>query len=83
MPQAPRREIRVPRKPLRLSVTTACEMLDLAPSAVRALFENGTFTCLAPHGRGRGKRLYLVPAEVEAYAVGGRDAVEKIRAALR
>lgn len=74
-----RSEKRKPRPPLRLSVTSAGEILDLAPTAVRDLIHNGTFTVLAPNGRGRGKRLYLLPDEVRAYATGGREAVEKLR----
>lgn len=79
MHTAERSEKRKPRRPLRLSVTSAGEVLDLAPSAVRDLIHNGTFTALAPNGRGRGKRLYLLPVEVEAFATGGREAVEQLR----
>jgi hypothetical protein len=67
-------------KPLRIKVASAAKLLDLKLEAVRDLIHDGTFTAIAPNGRGRGKRLYLVPAEVEAYATGGRAAVEKVRA---
>lgn len=75
MAAAERSEIRKPRDPLRISVTSACEILDLAPSAVRGLIHDGTFTTIAPHGRGRGKRLYLFPDEVRVYATEGREGV--------
>lgn len=78
--QAPRYDGRRPKQPLRISVTSAGELLDLTPHRIRELLDDGTFTALAPNGRGRGKRLYLLPAEVEAFAVGGRAAVEKLRA---
>lgn len=67
-------------KPLRIKVASAAKLLDLKLEAVRDLIHDGTFTAIAPNGRGRGRRLYLIPAEVEAYATGGREAVEKLRA---
>jgi len=66
-------------QPLRITTRTAATMLDLKLDAVRRLIKQGVFTPLVPSGRGRGKRLYLRPEEVQAYAEGGVGAVSAIK----
>ncbi len=72
-------QVAEPVKPLRLSMATAAKMLGLTSEGVRGLVEAGIFRPLTPNGRGRGKRMYLIPGEVEAYATGGLEGVVNYR----
>lgn len=65
--------------PLRLKVKDAATMLGLELQYVYKLTRDGVFTPLRPNGKGRGKRYYLLPGEVEAYARGGVAAVKAWR----
>lgn len=60
--------------PARLTVRQAAEALSVGPATVRRLVRVGQLSAVYPHGRGVGKRFYLDPAEVEAYARGGARA---------
>ncbi len=66
-------------QPLRYSVRTAARLLGMGPDAVRVLAKAGTLTPLYPAGRGRGKKVYLLPDEVHAYATGGLEGVVAYR----
>lgn len=66
-------------KPLRVKPRTAAKMLDLEHQTVRLLMMQGVFTVIRPDGGGPGSKTYLVTAEVEAFAFGGREAVAKLR----
>lgn len=66
-------------RPLRLPLPEAARMLRLTPDYLRRLTHEGVFTLVRPNGSGAGKRIYLLPAEVEAYAVGGADAVAELK----
>lgn len=66
-------------KPLRVRPRVAAKMLGLEYQTVRMLVVEGVFTVLWPDGRGRGCKSYLLGAEVEAFAFGGREAVVKLR----
>lgn len=68
-------------RPLRIPLGEAAARLCSGLDHVRDLIHSGVLTVIAPNGRGRGKRLYVLPDEVEAYALGGREAVERLRAA--
>lgn len=66
-------------EPLRIRVKAAAAMLSLEPVYLYELIRDGVFTAIRPHGKGRGKQVWLVPAEVRAYATGGREAVARLR----
>lgn len=68
------------RKPLRMGLPEAARLLTLTPDYLRRLANSGVFTVFRPNGKGGGKRMYLIPAEVEAFATGGPDAVAELRA---
>lgn len=70
-------------QPLRLSMKTAAVKLGLTSEGVRGLVQAGVLNPLTPNGRGRGKRMYLLPAEVEAYALGGLEGVVEYRKNLK
>lgn len=69
--------------PLRLKAADAARRLSLNPIYLYQLVREGVFTGIRPNGKGPGKKLYLLPAEVEAFATGGKAAVEKLRAKMR
>jgi len=54
----------------------------MGPDAVRILAKAGTLTPIFPAGKGRGKKMYLIPGEVEAYATGGLEGVVAYRKRL-
>jgi len=64
---------------LRVKASEAARRLGLNPQYLYALVRDGVFTPIRPSGKGPGKKLYLLPAEVEAFATGGKDAVAKLR----
>lgn len=72
----------VPVKTLRYPIKTAAKVLGVTPDAVRTLAKAGTLTPIYPAGTGKGKKIYLHPAEVEAYATGGLAGVVKYREKL-
>jgi len=67
-------------KPLRIPLPEAARMLRITPDWLRRLAHDGVFTVVRPSGVGSGKRMYLIPAEVEAFATGGAEAVNALRA---
>lgn len=69
-------------QPLRHSIRMAAKLLGMGPDAVRILAKAGTLTPIFPAGKGRGKKMYLIPAEVEAYATGGLEGVVEYRKSL-
>lgn len=66
-------------RPIRLPLGDAALMLGLSLDYLRRLVHRGVFTVMRPNGVGSGKRMYLVPDEVEAFAAGGADAVAKLK----
>lgn len=66
-------------EPLRLSPRSAATRLDVSYDYVHDLVAAGIFTVIAPRGRGRGKRTYLLREEVDAFGVGGEEAVRELR----
>jgi hypothetical protein len=62
-------------KSARLSVRSVADKLDVTPSYVRTLARAGALTPIYPGGQGRGKKLYLITAEVDAYMTGGIEGV--------
>lgn len=68
-------------KPMRLDMKSAGELLSLTADGIRKLIQSGVLTGLTPNGRGRGKRMYVLPGEVEAYATGGLEGVVNYRKA--
>jgi hypothetical protein len=66
-------------RPLRLPLPEAARMLRLTPDYLRRLVNDGVFSVIRPNGVGVGKRMYLLPAEVEAFATGGIGAVAEMR----
>lgn len=66
-------------EPLRMSLKDAAALMALDVGTVRNLVYDDVFTVIAPFGRKKGRRIYLVPAEVRAYATGGAKAVAALR----
>lgn len=66
-------------EPKRVKPRTAATRLDLHYDTVHDLIASGIFTVIAPRGRGRGKPTFLLLEEVDAYAVGGEEAVRELR----
>ena len=66
-------------KPLRLRVPTVAKLLDVTPNMVNHLIKSGTLTAVYPTGKGNGKKPYLNPGEVEAYALSGVEGVVDYR----
>lgn len=69
----------MPVTPLRVKPADAAAQLAIHYETLRDLIGRGLFTVIAPKGRGVGKRVYLLPDEVEVYAVGGEDALREYR----
>mgnify|MGYP000964767204 CR=1 FL=1 len=67
-------------EPLRYTPKAAANALLVDPETVYRLIKDGTFTAVRPMGRGPGKRVYLVGDEVRAFATGGKEGVERLRA---
>lgn len=65
--------------PIRVSPRSAARMLSLSYETVRSLINSGTFTVIAPKGRGPGKRVYLLPDEVRVYGTDGTDALRDMQ----
>ena len=53
----------------------------MSAASVNRLANEGVFTVLRNGPAKTGRRLYLLPAEVEAYAVGGLEALAKVKPA--
>jgi hypothetical protein len=68
-----------PVKPLRLTPKDAAVLLSLHLETVYELIARELFTVLAPKGRGRGARLFLLPDEVEIYGLQGEFALQDYR----
>jgi hypothetical protein len=66
-------------EPLRLSPRSAAIRLDVHYDTVHELITRGLFTVIAPLGRGQGKRIYVPRDEVDAYALGGEEALKELR----
>lgn len=66
--------------PLRVRPRQAAVLLGMEWNTVRKLILADVFTAIRPDGSGRGKKVYLLYAEVQAFATGGREAVAKMRA---
>jgi len=65
---------------LRMTVEDAAEALRLEPEAVRRHIRRGNLAASTDSGkRGPSQRLYLDPAEVEAFAMGGAPAAKDYR----
>lgn len=62
-------------QPLRYKPKEAAALLGLDVQTLYKLLRGGVFTAVRPHGRGPGRPIYLVPAEIQAYATGGPAAV--------
>lgn len=73
--------MKVSVEPKRYTMRMAAQALVCHYETVRKLVADGTLRPLPQsRERGRGVRVYLSPAEVNAYAEGGRAAVERLRA---
>ncbi len=70
-------------KVVRVPPKTAARMLSLALASFNDLMSRDLFTVIAPRGRGRGKRLYLLTEEIEIYGTRGEDALRNFRDARR
>jgi hypothetical protein len=68
-----------PVKPLRLTPKDAAVLLSLHLETVYELIARELFTVLAPKGRGRGARLFLLPDEVEIYGLQGELSLRDYR----
>jgi hypothetical protein len=68
-----------PVRPLRLTPKDAAVLLSLHLDTVYELIARELFTVLAPKGRGRGARLFLLPDEVEVYGLQGELALQDYR----
>jgi hypothetical protein len=68
-----------PVRPLRLTPKDAAVLLSLHLETVYELIARELFTVLAPKGRGRGARLFLLPDEVEIYGLQGELALQDYR----
>src|SRR5690348_4385373 len=67
-------------KPIRVPPRVAAKMLSVHYDTLHDLITKGLFTVIAPHGRGMGKRIYLMTDEVEKFAVTGSElAVRELR----
>jgi hypothetical protein len=66
-------------QPMRYSMRTAAEVLNVSPHQVRVLAKSGVLTPIYPAGQGRGKKTYVLPGEVQAYARGGLAGVVAYR----
>lgn len=66
-------------QPLRLKVASAAKMCDVTPGQIRHLIKAGILTAIWPDGNGGGKKPYLIPAEVRAYATHGLAGVVRYR----
>jgi hypothetical protein len=66
-------------EPLRLSPRSAAIRLDVHYDTVHDLIARGLFTVIAPLGRGQGKRIYVPKDEIDAFALGGEEAVKELR----
>lgn len=73
---------RSPEEKLRLTPRQAAERLAVSPITIRRMVGQGMFTAIpAREGeRGPGKRYYLAPGEIEAYANGGETTLREYRA---
>ena len=65
--------------PFRMTPREAAEALTVSVEVVAAYEKAGVLSCIAPHGRGPGKRMYFDPDEVKSYALGGPEAARKYR----
>jgi hypothetical protein len=70
-----------PLKPIRMSPDQAADYIGgIGAAYIRnKLIPAGVFTPIRPFGFGKGKRVYLLTEEVEAYAYGGEQAVKDLR----
>jgi hypothetical protein len=68
-----------PVRPLRLTPKDAATELRLHVETIYELIARELFTVLAPRGRGRGARLFLLPDEVEVYGLQGELALQDYR----
>jgi hypothetical protein len=60
-------------------VKTAAALLDVNPQTVRDLVRAGVLTGIEATPHATGKKVYLLPAEVEAYGTGGVEGVVEFR----
>ena len=67
-------------KPIRIRISIAAVMLGCSYEHVRRLIYDDTFTVVRPAGRGNGKPVYVLTAEVEAYAAGNLELLAELRA---
>jgi hypothetical protein len=68
-------------KPLRLKLRSAAALLDVSVNYLRIkLLRQGLFTEVRPYGYGRGRPVYLLTEEVEAYATGGLQGLRGVQA---
>lgn len=66
-------------EPLRYSPREAAHLLQIDDMSLYRLIREGVFTAIRPNGKGPGKRVWVLGAEVRAYATGGRAGVERYR----
>ena len=70
-------------KPLRWAVRLAAEKLGVSTQTVIKMAKANLFTVLRGGPAGHGRRMYLRPAEVEAFAAGGLEALAEAKAAAK
>lgn len=66
-------------QPLRMGLGNAAELLNISIDGVRKLIDAKVLTPILPNGRGRGKRMYVYPGEVEVFATEGLEGVVDYR----
>lgn len=69
-------------KPVRIRYADALGVLQVSRPTLDRLVRRDLFTVIAPGGRGRGKRIYLLPDELEVYGTRGEDALRAYRAEM-
>ena len=67
--------------PFRVTIKHAADLFLLSTQTVNRMANAGVFTVVRGGPTAHGRRLYLLPAEVKAYATGGLDALAVVKAA--
>lgn len=71
---------KTPPKPVRVSLWDAAAMAGLHTRTMQREVSRGLFTAIRPAGVGRGKRCYLLTAELDLYIAGRLDELADLKA---
>lgn len=68
-----------PIRPFRVNLRQASELVGTSAHHLRLLVNRGFFTAIRDKGAKQGARIYLLPDELEVYALKGLEELQKFR----